>query len=167
VLLPPSERPDATSRFNWERPAPEENWPLLLAGLIAGILLAGALGIGADRCGDRAYNTALQQAEQAVIYGKQAPKLSGTAEVATWTEAARSWDEAIENLEQVQVCSKNYYAAQERLATYADNREQIQERLDSQQSDTTATPQSRSMPSIRLARLANRFEEITVADLRG
>ncbi|MEL7475816.1 MAG: hypothetical protein AAGJ55_06250, partial [Cyanobacteria bacterium J06555_12] len=93
-------------------------------------LAAGAHLFNPDLCGDASYQEALTFAEEAVFLGRQAPTAAEPSDALTqWRRADVMWDVAIGRLEQVRACSEFFDPAQERLESYANNREQVQQRI--------------------------------------
>lgn len=100
-------------------------------GLVAGAATGGVLLLlNPDFCGDASYQEALTFAEEAVFLGRQAPNAPEPIdELTQWRRADVMWQVAIERLEKVRTCSDFFEPAQERLDTYANNREQVQQKI--------------------------------------
>ncbi|MGK7913577.1 MAG: hypothetical protein AB4050_19155 [Synechococcus sp.] len=99
----------------------------LVAGAATGVVL---LLLNPDPCGDASYQEALTFAQEAVFLGRQAPTASESSDALTqWRRADAMWGVAIERLGEVRSCSEFYDPAQERLESYADNRQQVQQQI--------------------------------------
>lgn len=99
-------------------------------GLVAGAATGGVLLLlNPDFCGDASYQEALTFAEEAVFLGQQAPASEPSDAQTQWRRADVMWEVAIGRLEQVRACSEFFEPAQERLESYANNREQVQQRI--------------------------------------
>lgn len=98
-------------------------------GLVAGILSGVAVGFATDPCNDASYRRALEQATQAVAIGKQAPNLNQTEALIQWQQADLLWESALTHLARVRDCSDNRDGAQQRLESYARNRQLVQQEI--------------------------------------
>lgn len=99
-------------------------------GLVAGIATGGIVLFVADPCNDASYQQALQLATEAVVLGKQAPLSDSSDALAQWQRAESLWEISLDRLGRVRACSEFFEPAQERLETYAQNRQLVQREID-------------------------------------
>ena len=99
-------------------------------GLVAGAAAGGLLLLSnPDPCNDDSYQDALGFASQAVLLGQQAPLSEPSDALTQWRRADVMWEVAIERLEEVRSCSDFFEPAQQRMESYANNRQQVQQEI--------------------------------------
>ena len=106
-----------------------ENLVTAAIGLVLGATTGGVLLSFSDRCNDSAYHHALSLATEAVEIGRQAPSASPTDALGQWMQAEALWTQALTSLEEVEECSEFFDGTQERLSSYATNRELVQQEI--------------------------------------
>ena len=98
-------------------------------GLVLGATTGALFLSSSDPCNDDSYRQALTLATEAVEIGRQAPSASSADALGQWVYAEALWTQALTNLEEVQDCSEFIDEAQERLSSYANNRERVQQEI--------------------------------------